>query len=68
MRSDTRPDEARPDLVINPGIGLRARRALDDTASILWRDTIRTLRQPDMLAFAVVMGVFFLVLFNYVFG
>jgi ABC-2 type transport system permease protein/oleandomycin transport system permease protein len=35
---------------------------------VLWRDTVRTMRQPDMLVFAVVMGVFFLVLFNYVFG
>jgi ABC-2 type transport system permease protein/oleandomycin transport system permease protein len=44
------------------------RRAAEDTNSVLWRDMIRTMRQPDMLAFAVVMGVFFLVLFNYVFG
>ncbi len=55
-------------LVINPSPMLRTRRAILDTNSVLWRDTIRTLRQPDMLAFAVVMGVFFLVLFNYVFG
>ncbi len=39
-----------------------------DIATMLWRDTIRTARQPEMLVFAVVMGVFFLVLFNYVFG
>jgi ABC-2 type transport system permease protein/oleandomycin transport system permease protein len=39
-----------------------------DTATMLWRDVVRTARQPEMLAFAVVMGVFFLVLFNYVFG
>ena len=55
-------------LVINPSPMLRTRRAIHDTNSVLWRDSIRTLRQPDMLAFAVVMGVFFLVLFNYVFG
>jgi len=29
---------------------------------------VRTARQPEMLSFAVIMGVFFLVLFNYVFG
>lgn len=29
---------------------------------------VRTARQPEMLTFAVIMGVFFLVLFNYVFG
>jgi ABC-2 type transport system permease protein/oleandomycin transport system permease protein len=29
---------------------------------------ISTARQPEMLSFAVVMGVFFLLLFNYVFG
>lgn len=46
----------------------RALRALQDTNSVLWRDAIRTMRQPDLLVFAVVMGVFFLVLFNYVFG
>ena len=46
--------------------GLRA--AVDDTVTMLWRDLIRTARQPEMLVFAVVMGVFFLVLFNYVFG
>lgn len=46
--------------------GLRT--AIDDTATMLWRDLIRTARQPEMLVFAVVMGVFFLVLFNYVFG
>jgi len=55
-------------IVVDPGLSERARRALQDTNSVLWRDTIRTMRQPDMLAFAVVMGVFFLVLFNYVFG
>ncbi len=44
------------------------RTAIDDTVTMLWRDLIRTARQPEMLVFAVVMGVFFLVLFNYVFG
>ena len=42
--------------------------AIDDTTTMLWRDMVRTTRQPEMLVFAVVMGVFFLVLFNYVFG
>ncbi len=46
----------------------RIRRAAQDTSTIVWRDSVRTMRQPDMLAFAVVMGAFFLVLFNYVFG
>ncbi len=44
------------------------RNAVDDTVTMVWRDVIRTARQPEMLVFAVVMGVFFLVLFNYVFG
>ena len=44
------------------------RDAVQDTATITWRDMVRTARQPEMLAFAVIMGVFFLVLFNYVFG
>ena len=50
------------------GLSSRIGRAAQDTGTILWRDSVRTMRQPDMLAFAVVMGVFFLVLFNYVFG
>jgi len=52
-------DQARPGRV--PG-------AVLDTTTVLWRDSVRTMRQPDALVFAVVMGVFFLVLFNYVFG
>jgi len=55
-------------IVTNPDIITRIRRAALDTGTVLWRDMIRTMRQPDQLAFAVVMGVFFLVLFNYVFG
>ena len=55
-------------VVIDPGLLVRIRRAGQDTGTVLWRDMIRTARQPEMLVFAVVMGVFFLVLFNYVFG
>ncbi len=47
---------------------MRLRATGQDIATMLWRDIIRTARQPEMLVFAVVMGVFFLVLFNYVFG
>lgn len=50
------------------GVVARLRSAGQDIATMLWRDTIRTARQPEMLVFAVVMGVFFLMLFNYVFG
>jgi ABC-2 type transport system permease protein/oleandomycin transport system permease protein len=46
----------------------RSWEALADTAAITWRDVVRTTRQPEMLSFAVIMGVFFLLLFNYVFG
>jgi ABC-2 type transport system permease protein/oleandomycin transport system permease protein len=46
----------------------RLRAAVLDTSTVLCRDTIRTLRQPEALSFAVVMGVFFLLLFNTVFG
>lgn len=42
--------------------------ATQDTATVTWRDMVRTSRQPEMLTFAVIMGVFFLLLFNYVFG
>ena len=41
---------------------------LQDIATMTWRDLIRTWRQPEMLTFAVIMGVFFLLLFYYVFG
>lgn len=50
------------------GLSSGFRGGVQDTITVLWRDTIRTMRQPDLLVFAVVMGVFFLVLFNYVFG
>ncbi len=56
------------DVIDDPGASLRLRWAVADTSAVLWRDTIRTLRQPEMLTFAVVMGSFFLILFNYVFG
>jgi ABC-2 type transport system permease protein/oleandomycin transport system permease protein len=46
----------------------RLRDAAEDTATVTWRDMVRTARQPEMLTFAVIMGVFFLLLFNYVFG
>lgn len=60
---------AEPRMVVtNPSVASRFRRASQDTATVLWRDMIRTTRQPEMLVFAVVMGVFFLLLFNYVFG
>jgi ABC-2 type transport system permease protein/oleandomycin transport system permease protein len=59
---------ASSDVVTGRGRSSRFRRAVQDIGTVLWRDTIRTMRQPDLLVFAVVMGVFFLVLFNYVFG
>lgn len=68
MTSTTTSSIARPRLVAPTSVWGRARDALRDTATIAWRDVIRTARQPEMLAFAVIMGVFFLVLFNYVFG
>lgn len=60
--------ERLPTPLSDPSLSLRLRWAAQDTNTVLWRDTIRTLRQPEMLSFAVIMGVFFLVLFNYVFG
>lgn len=54
--------------VVTPTVGTRLRWAVQDTATITWRDMIRTARQPEMLSFAVIMGVFFLLLFNFVFG
>ena len=68
MTSATSNAGSRTRVVTNPSVTMRVRHAIQDTTTVLWRDSIRTMRQPDMLAFAVVMGVFFLVLFNYVFG
>jgi ABC-2 type transport system permease protein/oleandomycin transport system permease protein len=39
-----------------------------DTLSIARRDLIRTARMPEQLTFSVIMGIFFLLLFYYVFG
>ncbi|MEA2009922.1 MAG: ABC transporter permease [Actinomycetota bacterium] len=55
-------------LARKPGLAESLRWALWDTATMTWRDLIRTRRQPEMLTFAVIMGVFFLLLFYYVFG
>jgi ABC-2 type transport system permease protein len=62
-------DQAPPRRVAaHPRLGERLRGAVSDTKTVAWRDVIRTARQPEMLTFAVIMGVFFLLLFNYVFG
>jgi ABC transporter DrrB family efflux protein len=55
-------------LASKPGLTDRFRWALQDIVTMTWRDLIRTRRQPEMLTFAVIMGVFFLLLFYYVFG
>ena len=68
MTATTSTPGSQQNLLDTPSVWVRIRRATQDTNTVLWRDTVRTLRQPDLLAFAVVMGVFFLVLFNYVFG
>ena len=51
-----------------PGVWQRAGWAVQDSATMTWRDLVRTRRQPEMLSFAVIMGVFFLLLFYWVFG
>jgi len=52
----------------DPGFGRRLRWAAEDSVTMTWRDIVRTRRKPEMLMFAVIMGVFFLLLFYYVFG
>ena len=39
-----------------------------DSLTIARRDLIRTARMPEQLTFSVIMGIFFLLLFYYVFG
>ena len=68
MTSTTVSTSDRPYLDTSPSLSHRVREAFQDTATITWRDMVRTARQLEMLFFAVIMGVFFLVLFNYVFG
>lgn len=46
--------------------GLRA--ALSDTAVITRRNLVRVVRLPQLLVFATIQPIMFLVLFNYVFG
>ncbi|MFV2063875.1 MAG: ABC transporter permease [Chloroflexota bacterium] len=65
MRSTTMP---RLRVIEEPTTGVRLRQTLGDVVSIARRDMIRTARKPEMLSFSVIMGVFFLLLFNYVFG
>jgi ABC-2 type transport system permease protein len=68
MTTTTSRGTARPHIDISFSLRYRIRAAFEDTVTITWRDMVRTARQPEMLTFAVIMGVFFLVLFNYVFG
>jgi ABC-2 type transport system permease protein len=42
--------------------------SMTDTLTIARRDLIRTARMPEQLTFSVIMGIFFLLLFYYVFG
>lgn len=51
-----------------PTRGARLRETISDVWAITLRDLIRTARMPEQLTFSVIMGIFFLLLFNYVFG
>lgn len=68
MTSVTSPARPGSTVEVDSSPAMRARGAIQDTVTVLWRDWVRTTRQPDALVFSVVMGVFFLALFNYVFG
>ena len=69
MSTTPAPAAPRSDAItMSESVLSRSWEMLADTAAITWRDVVRTARQPEMLSFAVVMGVFFLLLFNYVFG
>ena len=68
MTSTPAISNAQPHGGVSPSRPSLFREALQDTVTITRRDMVRTARQPEMLAFAVIMGVFFLLLFNYVFG
>ncbi len=68
MTSTPAASNAHPHFSASPSRPNVVREVLQDTVTITRRDMVRTARQPEMLAFAVIMGVFFLLLFNYVFG
>ena len=68
MTSTPAASNAHPHFSASPSRPNLVREVLQDTVTITRRDMVRTARQPEMLAFAVIMGVFFLLLFNYVFG
>ena len=57
-----------PKMIDEPTTATLVSWSISDLAAMTRRDMIRTARQPEMLTFGVVMGVFFLLLFNYVFG
>ena len=52
----------------SPGATDRLREATSDILAITRRDLIRTARMPEQMALSLVLGIFFLLLFNYVFG
>ena len=52
----------------HPTAATRFKWAVQDSLTLARRDWVRTTKQPETLTFAVIMGVFFLLLFNYVFG
>jgi ABC-2 type transport system permease protein/oleandomycin transport system permease protein len=58
----------RPKTLARPSLAGRVREACGDILAIARRDLIRTARMPEQLVFAVLMGIFFLLLFFYVFG
>jgi ABC-2 type transport system permease protein/oleandomycin transport system permease protein len=55
-------------LPVEPSTGQRLRETAGDILAIARRDLVRTARMPEQLAMATVLGIFFLLLFNYVFG
>ena len=50
------------------GVPLAKGRFLADLGTMARRDLMRVMRQPEALTFSLIMGVFFLLLFYYVFG
>ena len=69
MKTDTTTTVTGPaGSVTAPSTTTRIKWAFQDSLTLARRDWIRTTKQPETLTFAVIMGVFFLLLFNYVFG
>ena len=51
-----------------PGVAVKFRQAVSDTGAIVWRNLLTIRRVPQLLVFATVQPLLFVLMFRYVFG